>query len=255
MNYKRVMSLIIVVLGVFMIVGCDSSNKYPSYYSDSDTWDFNYDPLLGTTMEFSAGEADAYLSGKYLGSYVIKGYVYRVEDSYIYLKDKKSDDDYILVSLEENDISSIDYEDYVYVRINGIYKTLANYSDAELIHENDIEEWDNLITVKELSELEQLLNKTTFIVYGKVKSISEKNSSYGEKYYFATLSSTKNGYVKEGHIIEDEVYAELDTKIEEGTYVKLSCSGDNVLNDYVILDDCTILGQGEKYKSKVELDN
>lgn len=252
---KKSIYLIIAILGLFVVTGCDSSNKYPGYYSDSDTWDFNYDPKLGTKMEFSAGEANAYLSGKYLGSYVIKGYVYRIEDDYIYLKDKKSDEDYILVNLDDSDISSIDYEETVYVRINGLYKILANYADAEVIHENDIEEWDDIVTVKEIRELEQLLKKTIFIVYGKVKSSEEMNSSYSGTYYWTTLSSTKNGYVVEGKVYEDEITADLDEKLEPGTYVKLSCSGDNVLNEYVGLDDCTILGHGKEFKNKVELEN
>lgn len=252
---KKSIYLIFVILGMLIITGCDSSSNYPGYYSDPDTWDFNYDSLLGTTMEFSAGEANAYLSGKYLSTYVIKGYVYRIEDSYIYLKDKKSDEDYILIDLNESDISSINYEDIIYVRINGLYKILENYDDAEVIHENDIEEWDDIVTVKEIRELEQLLKRTKFIVYGKVKSTSEMNSSYIGTYFFTTLSSTKNGYIIDGKAAEDEITADLDEKLEKGIYVKLSCSGKNLLNELVSLDDCTILGQGEEYKNKIEIEN
>lgn len=130
-------------------------------------------------MEFSAGEANAYLSGKYLTSYVVKGYVYRVGGNCI------------LVDLDVYDLLSVNYEEEVYVRINGLYKLWTNNNDAELIHENDIEEWDNIVTVKELKELEKLLSKTEVIVYGKVKSSKTVDSLYSDTYYWATLSSTK----------------------------------------------------------------
>lgn len=254
---KKTIYLMICFVILFILTGCNSTStsKYPGYYSDEDTWDFKYDSLLGKTMEFTAGEANAYLRGKYLGSYVIKGYVYRIEDDYIYLKDKKSDEDYILVDLESADISKIHYEDIIYVRINGLYKILANYDEAEVIHENDIEEWDDIVTVKELKELDSLLKKTKLIVYGKVESSSEMKSYNGDIYYYTSLKSTNNGYVKPGYVYEEGLNADLDEKIEVGTYVKLSCTGENILNEYVGLSNCTILGKGDEFKDKVELSN
>lgn len=253
---KRILAIIAIML-LLILPGCSKNehtkSKYPGYYSSEDSWDFKYDSLLGGTMEFSAGEAKAYLDGKYLNNYILKGYVYRMADNYIYLKDKKSEEDYILVNLDSEDMRKISYEDIIYVDINNMYKILGNYVNASVIHENDIEKWDTIVTVKELKELEQLLNSTVFIVYGRVDNVTEKTAYSGNNYYWIELSSTKNGYMKDGYTDERSITANVNTKVEIGDYVKLSCKGENILGHYSGLTDCELLDKGEQYRNKILL--